>query len=154
MSLAVDVKPCAASTIFDDPASAALFAEYEAECANPVLGPVSPRRETYEALEAMGLAQCFAVYVLGELVGFAFVVMGEAPHYGRNLATVESLYVHPEARGGPGRALMKTVEAAARETGCQAMFYTAPVGSRMAKLLLLMSEAYPNTNLVFTRRLQ
>lgn len=142
-----------AAVIFDDPASAELFEEYAAECANSLLGPVNPQRAIYEALEPTGSVQCFAAYCAGILRGFAFVLLGPLPHYGRRCATVESLFVARAVRSeGLGPTLMRKMEDHARDMGCEAIFYSAPVGSRLARLLFLREE-YRKTNHIFTRRL-
>jgi GNAT superfamily N-acetyltransferase len=139
--------------IFEDPASPMLFEEYSKECANPLLGVTAPNRAHYEALG--DFAQCFAVhYVDGVLCGFAMVIAAVVPHYGRMSATVESLYVAKYARrGGLGRELMDAMESHCRQIGCTAIFYSAPVGGRLARLLFLDSDRYTNTNHVFCRRL-
>jgi GNAT superfamily N-acetyltransferase len=110
----------------------------------------------YEVLEQRGMAQCFAAYDGEVLRGCAFVVMAELPHYGRarKFATVESLFVARAARGtGMGRYLMDAVESYCRSTGCAVLFYSAPAGSRLARLLFLNSDRYTNTNHVFCRSL-
>lgn len=146
---------CRAGAIFDDTSSAALFSEYESECANPLLGTTAPRKEQYEALEGTGFAFCFRACVDGVLSGFAFYVMGPPPHYGGLwCATVESLFVMRASRaGGLGKQLMDAVETDAEARGCAAIFYSAPAGSRLAKLLFLCADEYRNTNHVFARRL-
>lgn len=144
---------CRAAEIFDDPSSTALFEEYARECANPLIGAPEPHRTMYQSLEWMGAAQCFGAYLDSELVGFAFLLMGPLPHYGQRFATVESLFVQGETRGGLGKSLMKAVEEHAKQNGCAAIFYSAPVGSRLARLLFLCSDEYQNTNHTFTKRL-
>lgn len=150
----MEVRACQAAEIFDDPASAELFAEYEQECANPLTGSTAPVRAMYEALEGLGVAQCFAAYADLKLCGFAFVLISVLPHYGRRFATVESLFVGGAGRrgGGLGVWLMSAVEAHAKKAGCTAIFYSAPVGSRFARLLFLKKE-YRKTNHIFTRSL-
>ncbi|MGA9070542.1 MAG: hypothetical protein WB424_09835, partial [Terracidiphilus sp.] len=91
---------CNAAMIFQDPASAELIAEYERECANPLLGPCAPQPEMYASLEEQGAAQCFAAYKDQTLIGFAFVLTTPLPHYEleRKFATVESFFVASVAR--------------------------------------------------------
>lgn len=151
---AATVTRCASADIFADPVSEALFREYALECANALLGPTTPQAALYAALEDAGAVQCFAAHVQGLLSGFAFVILGPAPHYGlRRFATVESLFVARVVRHtGLGVLLMREVEESVRTAGCEAIFYTAPVGSRLARLLFLSSD-YRNTNHVFTKRL-
>ncbi len=151
----MNVWACKVASIFDDPVSEALFAEYERESANTLLGPCSPSREMYEAMEAAGMGQCFAAYAYGQLAGFAFVLTSALPHYGRKFASVESLFVVGSSRGGGlGGRLMNAVESYCLEAGCEALFYSAPVGSRLAELMFLWDDRYTNTNHVFCRRLQ
>lgn len=149
-----EVRACTVAEIFDDPASAQLFAEYAAECANPVIGVKAPERDMYENLEACGLGQCFAVYDGGKLCGFAFVMAGALPYYALRHATVERLFVSREARAkGLGMRLMAAIEDHARKAGCAAISYSAPVGSRLAQLLFLCADQYRNTNHIFCRTL-
>jgi GNAT superfamily N-acetyltransferase len=150
----VEVRKCLAEEIFNDPASAELMAQYADECANAMLGKPRPRRDVYGALETTGCAQCFAAYEDGKLCGFALVLIACVPHYGLSHATVESLFVSREAcRSGLGVALMADVEAHARQAGCGAIFYSAPAGGRLARLMFLQSDVYVNTNHIFTKRL-
>lgn len=153
--MTIDVRKCSVAEIFDDPASARLIAEYAEECADKRLKPVAPRRDIYENLEAMEMAQCFRCQYADELFGFALVLLSPSAHNGETYATVESLFVGKEYRAlGAGTALMQTIEDAARNAGCEEMFYTAHVGSQLARLLFLSSDLYENTCHVFRRRLQ
>lgn len=153
--MATEIRACRVAEIFDDPASEALFGEYERESANPLLGPTAPKRAAYEELESTGFAQCFAVYVDEALCGFAMVLMGSLPHYGRRYATVESLFVGNASRGGGlGGRLINVVEGHCLGAGCEAVFYSAPAKSRMAMLMFRWEDRYTNTNHVFCRRLK
>lgn len=149
------IRACRAAEIFDDPASAALFAEYERESAVPLLGPTAPNRAAYEALESTGFAQCFAAYIDDRLCGFAMVLVCVVPHYGRNQATVESLFVARASRGsGIGARLMEALELHAQQAGCAAIFYSAPARSALAVTFFRHEDRYVNTNHVFCRSLQ
>lgn len=151
------VATCRAGTIFEDPACAALLAEYAEECANPLIGKTAPQREMYEAVEDLGTAQCFAAYQGKMLAGFAFVLITALPHYGqgRKFASVESLFVSRAARASPlGSELMGLMERYCCAAGCVAISYSAPVGSRLERMLFLSSDRYMNTHRVFYRGLQ
>ena len=156
------VRTCRAADLFDDRGMLALVAEYESECGSALLGKPGPRREVYEGMERTGLAQCFAAYARLDhpldpprLAGFACVLVAVVPHYGYSCATVESLFVSRDARAsGLGSKLMEAVEAYAKGAGCTVMFYTAPIGSRLARQLFLRPTEYPNTNAVFARLLK
>lgn len=150
----VIVRECSVADVFDDPAWPALLTQYEPECANPLLGGVSPDRRGYEALEALGAGQCFRALAHGKLCGFAFLLIGTLPHYGRRFATVESLFVAQAARTtGAGLELMRAFEARASAAGCGAILYSAGVDSRLAGLLELLHREYRLTNYVYTKRL-
>jgi GNAT superfamily N-acetyltransferase len=148
------IRPCRAAEIFDDPLFPALAGEAAAECANRALSAPSPDRAVYEALEQSGMAHCFRGEAAGELAGFALVLVAPSGHNSMRYATVESLFVSKQHRpGGLGARLMEAVEAAAREAGSEAVFYSAHVGSSLARLLFLSSDRYTNTNHIFCRRL-
>lgn len=161
----IAIRTCSVAELFDDPRCARLIAAYAEECGNALVGKPAPRRDMYENLERTGLAQCFAAYEDEALCGFALLVTAVVPHYGLSCATLESLFV--ERGAGSGRDLMRAVEELARERGCVAIFYAAPVESRLAELLFLRSsdlcdhrrrrrlrsDAYMLTNYVFCRRL-
>ena len=142
---------CRAAEIFDDPEGADLIREYAEECGNALVGTPVPQRDRYENLEAAGMGQCFAAYVGLKLVGFAFVLVTAVPHYDVKLAAVESVFVTRSAHCGA--VLMTKLNDYAASMGCATIFYTAPVGSRLAKLLFLCSDEYTHTSHVFSRRL-
>lgn len=126
---------------------------YAAECSIPVLGKVNPQRDIYSALEQSDSSRCFGVYEGDELVGFANVLASIIPHYGKKVAVVESLYLSPSHRHGwNGRELMAAIESDAKESGCVAILYSAPVDGKLFRLLSLSLE-YSFTNAVFCRSL-
>jgi GNAT superfamily N-acetyltransferase len=149
------VRQCSIAELFDDPDSAALFVEYEKECANLLLGETAAHRLAYEALERTGYQWSFGAYVDGKLRGFGVLLVAVVPHYGKCHGTVESIFVAREERSsGLGPSLMRVMEDCAKRAGCGAIFYSAPVGSKLARLLFLSADLYTNTAHVFTRRLQ
>jgi len=143
------IRQCRAREIFNDPAGPALIAEYARECGNALIGKPAPRLDIYENLESNGLGQCFAAYEDKQLVGFAMVVVAVVPHYTLAVATYESVFVSRDA--SCGGQLMDEIERYAKECGCKALVVTAPLGSRLARLLFLCAEDYVHTNHVFTR---
>lgn len=148
----VVIHMCRAAEIFRDPVGLELIAEYSAECSIAMIGKPAPRRDMYENLEQSGMAQCFAAYEDMVLVGFALAVVAVVPHYDLSCATIESLFV---TRGATcGGELMQAVESYAADCGCKGMFYAAPVGSRLARLLFLSADQYVHTNHVFCKRLR
>lgn len=147
--------PVSYGQLLDSLEMEALLAEYAAECSLPELGVISPQRELYAAMEASGGMQCFAAYTddLTTLVGFVTVLIYVLPHYGRRIATTESIFLsHKHRIGGAGMELLAFVEAHAREKGCAAVLYTAPEGSRFSALLS-MRESCRHSNNVFVMAL-
>lgn len=128
-----EVRACRAAEIFDDPASAELFAEYARECSIP---EAEPQRRMYEAMEQSGALQGFGAYVAGELVGFVTILSSVMPHHGKRVATIESLFVLPSQRdSGAGNALLSAAKQYASESGCVVVLYTARIGSRLETVL-------------------
>jgi GNAT superfamily N-acetyltransferase len=139
--------------IADILAESELIAEYAAECSIPLIGEIDPQREQYAAMEAAGILKCFAAYLGGRMVGFVNALITGLPHYGKRVATIESLFVAEKHRGGQASAeLMKAVEEYARQVGCAAILYSAPAVGRLEKLLD-MKKNYKRTNTIFCRSL-
>lgn len=126
-----------------------LIEEYGAECSIPAIGEIKPQGHIYAALEASGVLRCFGVFQDDEMVGFAFVLTPILPHYGKKVATIESLFISKGKSGGMD--LMWSVEEYAKECGCVGILYSAPVGGRLERLLAA-SKPYQRTNAVFYRR--
>jgi len=148
------VRRCSVAEIYDNAASAELMAKYSSECANPLMGAIAARRESYEEFERLGVGRFYGVFEQSSLVGFACVLIAVVPHFGQLYATTESLFVERSARRrGAGRLLMDTVEQDSRERGCIGLFYTAPVRSRFARLLAMLPWRYTHTNDVYFTRL-
>lgn len=146
----VEVRAASFAEILD---AEELLLEYAAECALPELAPINPQREMYAAMERTGAFQCFGVFDQGVLVGFATVLTFIVPHYGKKIATAESLFLAAAHRSaGPGNRLLQTVERYAREQGCVAILYSAPAGSQFERLLRAR-KPYRHSNTVFLRSL-
>ena len=130
-----------------------LIEEYGAECSIPEIGPIDPQPEIYAAMEANGLMHSFAAMSGDSIVGFATVLTVVLPHYGRKVATLESIFVSERFRSnGHGIELMRAVEAYAKESGCVAILYSAPAGGQLERVLN-KSRIYHRTNAVFCRGL-
>jgi hypothetical protein len=147
------VLPVRAGDLLTDPGGDTLFAAYAEECSIPAIGKPNPQPEIYQMMEEAGLLKCFGLYDGPTLVGFASVLVTVLPHYGKQAATVESIFVSREYRDGIGSAkLLNNVEAFAGATGCVVILYIAPVGSEFAQFLE-GRDKYERTNSVFCRRL-
>lgn len=128
-----------------------LIAEYAAECAIPEIGEIHPQADVYAALEQAGILQSLGVYVGGQLVGFAGVVTVPLPHYGVQVASAESLFVSAKYRtAGCGTALLRAIEAHARDRGSVGVLYSALPGSQLETLLEF--KRYTRASAVFFRR--
>jgi len=133
--------------------AAKLIAEYAAECSIPAVGPINPQRDLYMKLENNGALKCFGAYEGDDLVGFCNVLVYVLPHYGKTIATVESLFVAEDHRcSDAGKELMFHVEQFAEGVGCTGILYSAPAGGKLERLLYAKYE-YHRTNTVFYRGL-
>ena len=149
-----EIRPLCYAEILDSANSEQLLAEYAAECSIPEIGVPNPQKELYAQMESSGLMKCFGVFGDGVLIGFAAMLFFVVPHYGKKVASVESLFVEQEHRSsGMGIALMRTIEEEAKASECVAVLYSAPTGSQLERLLSL-SKSCRRTNSVFTNRLQ
>lgn len=134
------------------PALEALLAEYAAECAIDGLGVPDAQIETYQRMEAAGILHLLGAFINGDLVGFVSLLVSELPHYGRRVATTESLFVAKCARkSGAGLKLLKTSEQLAASLGAVGLLISAPYGGRLAKVLPRIG--FQETNRVFFRSL-
>lgn len=147
------IRPCTIEEIEQSATLPELLAEYGRESSIPELGPSAPCMQTYRQMAASGVLHAIGAFA-PELVGVATVLVFSLPHYaGRRVASMESLFVMPSARpGGTGKKLLNAAEQCAREHGSTALMVSAPVGGRLAKVLL-SSSSYRETNRVFTRGL-
>jgi GNAT superfamily N-acetyltransferase len=147
------IRPVTSREILSAPNSVALMLEYAAECSIPEIGQICPQGDMYEQMEGTGRFQCFGVFEGDLLTGFASVLVYVVPHYGKKLATLESLFIAREHRRGRlGSELMHTIEDYARKSGCVAIQYVAPAGGQLERLLHLLQD-YRHSNTVFTRSL-
>lgn len=147
------IRPVSYAEILEAPNAKALLDEYAQECSIPLIGEACPQADMYSAMEATGMFQAFGVFDEERLIGFAALLIYVLPHYGRKIATVESLFLskaHRSAQGGS--ALMETIESYAKEQGCVAILYNARAESQLERLLTLL-KPYERTNSVFCRSL-
>lgn len=149
MSDDVIIRPCTVAEIEQSASFPALIAAYAQESSIPELGEVSADMDTYRDFEARG-----AMYAIGafapELVGVATVLIYGLPHYaGRRIASMESLFVLPSARrNGTGMRLLQAAKDLARDFGAPGLLVSAPVGSRLDKVLQRTADCR-ETNHIF-----
>ena len=152
--VAILIRPISYSELVSAPNAAEILAEYSGECSLPELGDACPHDATYLAVEKSGGMRTFGVYDGDTLVGFSIVLIYIQPHYGKKVATTESIFISQSYRHtGAGKELMNMIEQYAKEQGCIVFLYAAPVGSRFAKMLALNIDRYRRTNVVYLRNL-
>ena len=149
----ISIKPCSVADIESAPNVADLLAEYAEESALDALGGANPQWETYRQMEAVGVARVLGAFQREKLVGFLVLLVSIVPHFGKLLASTESFFVAKSARKtGAGLKLLREAENIARDTGAVGFFVSAPMGSRLAKVL--PGVGYRETNRMFFRGLQ
>ena len=149
----ISIKPCSVADIESAPNVADLLAEYAEESALDALGGANPQWETYRQMEAVGVARVLGAFQREKLVGFLVLLVSIVPHFGKPLASTESFFVAQSARKtGAGLKLLREAENIARDTGAVGFFVSAPMGSRLAKVL--PGVGYRETNRMFFRGLQ
>lgn len=153
-SMGGSIRPIRYVDVLDAPNAESLLSEYAHECSLPAIGQPDPQRQMYDAMEQAGRLFVLGAYDDDKLVGFASFLMAALPHYGKKVATMESLFLSQEYRGsGLGMKLLVAVEQIAKDSECVAVLYSARTGSTFEKLLSML-KCYEQTNTVFCRRLQ
>lgn len=152
--MSCEIRPLRYGDILGAQNSAELLAEYSEECSIPEIGEPNPQNALYARMEAAGFMHCFGAFEDGSLIGFAAVLFYVLPHYGKKVASVESLFLAKNRRSnGAGSELMSTLEHEAKTNGCEAILYSAPTGGQLERLLSA-KKSCRRTNAVFTRKLQ
>lgn len=150
-----EIRKISYADIFGASNARCLLNEYSLECSIPEIGEARPQAEIYEALEKSGSFQAFGIYDGDTLIGFVTVIIWTIPHYGKKIASTESIFIARKYRHkGIGRDLLNFIEDYAKKNGCVAFQYTAPVGSRFSQLLALNVDRYRRTNHVYLRDLK
>jgi GNAT superfamily N-acetyltransferase len=135
-----------------DPDIDALLAEYEAEAASPELPAVQPQWEQYAAWEREGRFEIVSVRETGKLIGFVGVLRTKVPHYGGQIAVVESIFVTSgRRRTGAGLKLIRAAKATAAYHGL-ALLITARAGSALEAILPRLGCRHSNTVFVWGHR--
>lgn len=144
------IRPCTVAEIEQSATLTGLLAAYEHESRIPELGSVGANMAAYRDMEARGAMHAVGAFA-PELVGLATLLVYGLPHYaGRMVAAMESFFVMPSARrGGTGIKLLRAAEQRATELGATALLVSAPVGSRLEKVL--PRTGFRETNRIFLR---
>lgn len=134
------------------PNCASLMAGYADECAIAELTPHDPQYAQYAAMEQAGFTHFLGAYCGDRLIGFVVILIATLPHFGKRIATTESLYVEPgQRRTGAGLDLIRRAQTFAQEQGAMGLFICAPVGSTLSKLLPAIG--YRQTNQTYFKGL-
>lgn len=148
----LEVRKAFLSSLRNLPETDALLKEYADESAIKDLPHPNEKMPTYYLLEDSGVLHSYGAFVHGLLVGFIVMLASELPHYGLDIATIESFFVTKSARRtGAGIKLLHASEAQAKELGCKGVLLTAPVESQLAAYLNIRKD-YKPTNVVFFKR--
>lgn len=149
-----DIRKVGYADILGAPNAKELFAEYEAECANPELAPINPQSDLYAAMEASGGLQAFGVYDEGALVGFLTVLVWTVPHYGKKIGSNADIFLASAHRiSGTGGRMIALAEEYAKSKGGVCFQWSVPAGSRFARLLAINASRYRRSNSIYLRML-
>lgn len=131
----MELKEVSVGTIFESPEFGQIVEDYRNESGNPDLGEAVPSREFYERMASAGALRCVVAYDGSRIVGIVLVVATIYPHFGKTVASVESLWLDRSHRaGGSGLKLIRKAQEVARDMGAAGIYYGARVGSRQAEL--------------------
>lgn len=154
-----DIRESCVDEIQSAPNINGLLLSYGDEGSIPEIGDPAPQWDVYRAMESAGLMKVLAAYYYDddyyddELVGFISLVISPLPHYGKIVATSESLFLTPDHRkGGPGILLIRAACDMAKAAGATAILISAPTGSRLDEVAPAIG--FRETNRGFCRSLQ
>lgn len=130
-----------------------LFAEYAKESANPELGFPIVQFPIYKVMEDAGLLHIFAAFHGEELVGFLVLICSVLPHFGKLVASSESIFVSaPHRKTGAGLKLIASAERRAKELGAIGFYISSPIGGDLYHVLN-KSKSWRATNQQFFKGL-
>lgn len=131
----VTVRRC---KVADIEAAPDVVSAYEAESGTAEFGKYCPNWPQYKAMEESGWFTAIGAFRGDRLVGMITLLHGPNPHIGAVIASTESFFVMPDERkDGWGLVLLAHAEEIAREKGAHAIFVSARVGTKLAKLMRL-----------------
>lgn len=147
------IRPCTYDDIAHGPQSGELLREYAEESAIAELKPYNPNDDIYRGMERMGLVHCIGAFKGEVMIGFLIFIVSVIPHFSRKSATAESYFVTAgERKTGAGIRLLRAAEKMARELGAECFMLSAPIGSRLERVL--HGTKYRPTNVAFFRSLE
>lgn len=149
----ITIRQCDLAEFWSQPNVDEILSEYALESSIDGLPEPNPNREVYSAMEACGAFSMLCAFRGDELIGFLTMVVSLNPHYGQIIAVTESYFVAKDARyTGAGLRLLQEAEFHARSKRAIALMVSAPVGSRLERVL--PGRGFRETNRAFFRGLQ
>jgi len=146
------IQLCEVEDIRNAPNIDVLLSSYASEGSIPEIGEQCPQWDTYEVMCKAGLLHILGAFQEDMLVGFVTFIVSELPHYGVNVATSESLFLHPEHRHGRlGINIIRAAQLMAKDLGAKAFMISAPHGGKLEELAPAIG--FRETNRVFCRSL-
>lgn len=146
----ITVRKCTVSELERCGNFLSLLAEYADESAMAGLPPPGAQMESYRLIERSGIFHSYGAFDGDLLVGFVALLTPILPHYGVSIAVAESLFAaKSHRRRGTGLKLIRAAERHARDVGCPAILFSAPVGGALADVLPKME--YRETSRVFMK---
>lgn len=131
----MEIKSFTVSEVIQHPDFNAVVEDYTAESGNPDLGPGMPALDLYKQLESAGLFRVECAVDGDRLVGMVTVLVTVYPHFGKKVASIESLWLSKDYRKGPaGLKLIRRAQVMAKEMGAVGAYFGAREGSRLAQL--------------------
>ena len=149
----ITIRTCTVEDIETAPGIGDIIGGYAEESAISLLPQPQPLWDVYRNMELSGRFRVIAAFDGERIVGLATVIAPVLmPHYGFNMATMESIFVLRDYRKtGAGIRLLRAAEKASRDAGAKALLMTAPVGGSLDNVLPRIG--YANTHNMFCRRL-
>ena len=131
----MELKTISFAEVANHPAFAALCDEYLAESGNADIGGHCVNTDYYSLLESIGQFFVIGAFKNADLVGFAFLVLNEHPHYSQMIGICDAIFVDKKHRkGAAGLRLIRAVQSLAKEKGVKGVYFSAPEGSRLSML--------------------
>ena len=108
---------------------------YCSESGNPDLGSAMPSLEWYERMEGAGLFRICGAFDDDRLVGVVSVTAVFYPHFGKVVASCESIWLDKDYRKGTtGLRLINKAKAMAKEMGAVGIYFGAREDSRLSQM--------------------